>query len=140
MGIYVSSNAYLGGIVGLDSIKTICRISRHYIFQISYRNINPPLIINTALEAPSVRMIMPCQNEIWELSLPVFPLTATRYPSVHNPKSIGTNKRAPAPPFLSYNPRAPFALGSAQTDTSKKYYKNYIKRPTSSGHNKNVVS
>ena len=38
-------------------------------------------------------------------------------------KTIGIIEQTPTPPFLSYSPRTPSALGSAQTDTSKKYYK-----------------
>jgi hypothetical protein len=41
---------------------------------------------------------------------------------------------------LNHSPRTPSALGSAQTVTSKNYYKkNYTKRLISSGHNKIVV-
>jgi len=44
-------------------------------------------------------------------------------------KTIGIIEQTPTPPFLSYSPRTPSALGSAQTDTSKKYYKKLHQAP-----------
>ncbi|MDB2603564.1 hypothetical protein N9Y59_02850 [Planktomarina temperata] len=38
-------------------------------------------------------------------------------------KNNWDHRTDPNTPFLSHNPRTPFALGSAQTVTSKKYYK-----------------